>query len=177
MQEHGASPEGDPAVAAGAVELLRVSPVQATIPSADDIEPPRSADVYARTTPAIKVVAEAVGCDHERALEILKEIVSAGYFVAPRIPSDPMLYAYFNAYGQRAWSARSIIQNIGKARLRWQAMGQAGTALALSRRFLPAQGIAARSDEMLQAAQPEGQEPGPQSGCARTQSGESHERQ
>jgi hypothetical protein len=101
-----------------------------------DVEPPRSADVYARTRPAIAVMADALGCDFEHAGDALRALVEAGYFIAPRIPSDPMLYGYFMAYGQQAWSPRTVIQNIGKARLRWQAMGQSGTALALSRKFL-----------------------------------------
>jgi hypothetical protein len=86
----------------------------------------------------IMVLAEVLGCDHERALEVLRGLVEGGYFVAPQIPTDPMLSAYFSAYGRQAWTPRTIIQNIGKARLRWQSMGQSGTAMAMSRRFIPA---------------------------------------
>lgn len=109
-----------------------------------ELEPPRTADVYRRTKPAIAVIAEATGCSHEDALEILRALAAGGYFVAPRIPTDPMLYGYFTAFGQQAWSPRSIIANIGKARLRWQAMGQSGTDMAMSRKFLgdPAQDVA-----------------------------------
>lgn len=118
---------------------------EALIPSADAT--PRTADVYTRTMPAAKVMADAVGCDIDRAMEIIRSMVEGGYFIAPRVPTDPMLYAYFSAYGSQAWSPRTIIQNIGKARLRWQAMGQAGTDMAFSRKFLTAQGTPTRSAE------------------------------
>lgn len=104
--------------------------------SVTDLTPPRYGDVYARTTPAVQVLAGILNCDYKRAADVLRGLVDGGYYVAPRIPTDPMLYAYFNAYGQQAWSPRTIIQNIGKARLRWQAMGTSGTAMAFSRKFL-----------------------------------------
>lgn len=137
--------------------------------SEEEIEPPRSADVYRRTTPAIAVLSGLIGCDHGRALEILRGLVEAGYFIAPRIPSDPMLYAYFVAYGQQAWSPRTVVQNIGKARLRWQAMGQAGTALALSRRFIrPPQGIEASGEDANAASSRSDESPSPEGGAPDT---------
>ena len=98
-------------------------------------EPARTADVYERTPSAIDVVVDHLGCDAEAALELLRAILEGGYYIAPRIPTDPMLSAYFWAYGHQGWNPRTIIQNIGKARIRWQAMGLAGSAMALSRKF------------------------------------------
>jgi hypothetical protein len=109
--------------------------------SAPPVSPARlRACIYEGPRSAVWPLAEALGIEPEDALEILRALVGAGFVVAPRVPTDAMLVAYFDAYGERAYTPNGIVRGIGKARKRWDAMGRAGTAVALSRRHAPAQG-------------------------------------
>ena len=86
--------------------------------------------------PAIVVLAEAIGCDEKTSLDYLRSLAKAGYFIAPQVPTNSMLLAYFESYGTQAINPATVIHNIGKARLRWQAMGREGTEMAMSRKFI-----------------------------------------
>jgi hypothetical protein len=88
--------------------------------------------VYDRPEPAIDVLKAALCIDGYSARKALSALVKAGYFIAPRDPTNAMLDAYIGAYGLIPRHPRTIIIGIGKARKRWAAMGQKGTAMALS---------------------------------------------
>lgn len=94
--------------------------------------------VYDGPRSAVYPLADALSIEPAAAKDILEAIVKAGFFVAPRIPTDAMLVAYFDSYGMQPITPSGMVRGIGKARLRWQKMGSAGTAVALSTRYPPA---------------------------------------
>lgn len=98
---------------------------------------PKDDPVYERPVPAICVLADALGIDHEAAERGLKALVIGGYVIAPRLPTNAMLDAYLRAYGTAPSTPRSAIIGIGKARVRWAAMADKGTQMALSWRRVP----------------------------------------
>lgn len=84
------------------------------------------------TRSAIKIVSEASGLDTQKSREVIRALIDAGYFVAPRVPTNAMLLAYIESYGQLPKNPKTIITAVGKAKRRWQAMGSMGTAMAMS---------------------------------------------
>jgi len=92
--------------------------------------------VYPAPKPAAGVVADVLGISQEQAVSVLRALVRAGYVVAPRVPTDPMLSAYMACLNSPPSNHRTVLTNITKARKRWAAMGLAGTKVALSHRFL-----------------------------------------
>jgi protein-disulfide isomerase-like protein with CxxC motif len=74
----------------------------------------------------------AAGLTDEQARLALKTIIGAGYFVAPREPTNSMLLAYLHSYGQVATNPATTVTSLAKARQRWKAMGEAGTHVAMS---------------------------------------------
>jgi hypothetical protein len=95
--------------------------------------------VYPMPEAAINIVCRACDVGSATALDALRALISAGYVVAPREPTDGMLAAYIEALGQPTRNHETCIRNIGKARKRWQAMACAGTCVALSRKMIQAQ--------------------------------------
>jgi hypothetical protein len=95
--------------------------------------------VFEKPAPAICVLADAIGVSHKAARAGLTALVKAGYVVAPRLPTDAMLAAYLESYGTPCSTPRSAIIGIGKARLRWAAMADRGTRMALSVKGVPSE--------------------------------------
>jgi hypothetical protein len=134
------------------------------------LKPDQRHSIYPGARSAIDVLAEEIGCDRQRAREVLQGLVNAGFVIAPREPSNPMLDAYMRALGTRPSRHRSVIMNnIGKARKRWQAMALAGTRVALTFNHYPDQSAQAgeagtaetRSGSVHEHAVPEGDAPEP----------------
>jgi hypothetical protein len=93
--------------------------------------------VYDKPPPAVGVLAAALNISIPEAKAALRELISAGYVIAPREPTNSMLVAYFESYGKVATNPNTFVVGIGKARRRWAAMGKAGTAVALSTKAIP----------------------------------------
>lgn len=81
---------------------------------------------------AVEILVDQVGMTKEEARAVLGAVVRGGYVIAPREPTNVMFLAYMDSYGQRARTPQTVITNMGKARCRWKAMGEAGTKTALS---------------------------------------------
>lgn len=97
--------------------------------------PPLSRNpVYDEPPSAIDVLAEALGVTNAQAREGLRALVKAGYVIGPREPTNAMLLAYVECYGQPPISMETMITDVGKARMRWRAMGDKATAMAMSTR-------------------------------------------
>lgn len=80
----------------------------------------------------ISIMTE-IGIDEKMARAALHAMVKAGYYIAPRNPSNAMLVAYMEAMAPHVTkNIRTMMVNVGKAKLRWKAMGESGTRLALS---------------------------------------------
>lgn len=88
--------------------------------------------VFDEPESAVAVVARETGETAERAREILRALVKAGYVIGPREPTNAMLHAYITSYGEIPSNPASTITAIGKARRRWQAMADKATAMTLS---------------------------------------------
>ncbi len=102
----------------------------------------RSMTVYEKPQPARLVLARALGISDDEAGLAIAALIEGGYGVAPRNPTNGMLAAYLEALTPPT-GHEQVITAISKARLRWQAMLSQGTAMAMSRKFIAAQGIEA----------------------------------
>ncbi len=97
----------------------------------------RSNSIYERPDKAaLDIVANAISCDIKTARNVMSALVKGGYFIAPRNPTNHMLEAYIRSYGPLPTNPATMLTAVGKARKRWQAMGSAGTAMALSTKQL-----------------------------------------
>lgn len=81
---------------------------------------------------AITILARELNIPHENARAALLAIVKGGYWIAPREPTNAMLVAYITSYGDLPTNPQTMITAAGKARARWKAMGESGTARAMS---------------------------------------------
>ncbi len=79
----------------------------------------------------IDIMAEKLGVEPEAMRDAVIEIAKAGYVIAPREPTNAMLVAYLESYGQTASNVDSVIIALGKARLRWKAMADSGMRASL----------------------------------------------
>ena len=86
--------------------------------------------------PAKIVLARAMGSSVEEAGKLLSALIVGGYGIAPREPSNGMLKGYIEATCPPT-NHEQIMTAIGKARLRWQAMLDSGTAMAMSVKYIP----------------------------------------
>jgi hypothetical protein len=93
--------------------------------------------VYDPPFPAAMLLAQAANISPQKAVSILRDIVKAGWVIAPRHPTNAMLAAYMEALTPPV-SHRTAIVNVGKAKKRWAAMGIAGTKVALSFKMIQA---------------------------------------
>lgn len=91
--------------------------------------------VYDKPRPARVLLAEALGISHEDAGRAMQALIEGGYGIAPRLPTNGMLAAYIEATTP-ATGHEPVITAISKARVRWQAMLDQGTAMAMSRKFI-----------------------------------------
>lgn len=100
---------------------------------------PRRLSVYEKPLPARLLLARALGISVDEAGLALSALIEGGYGIAPRNPTNGMLAAYIEATAP-ARNHEAIITAISKARIRWQAMLEQGTAMAMSLKYVPAQG-------------------------------------
>lgn len=105
----------------------------------------RSTSVYEKGLPARSIMVE-FGLTDEEAVGLMRALIQGGYGVVPRNPTNGMLASYLEALTPPK-GHEAVITAIGKARARWQAMFQHGVEMALSRKFMAASAIEARSDE------------------------------
>lgn len=84
--------------------------------------------------PAAEVLADYLKIDHDVALEALRVLVRAGWYLGPREPTNAMLVAYLEAVGRRPTKPDSVVNALAKARKRWKAMALMATRAALSKR-------------------------------------------
>lgn len=91
--------------------------------------------VYDKPLPARLILARALGVTADEAGLALVALVEGGYGIAPRLPTNGMLAAYLEATTPPR-NHEAVITAIGKARARWQAMLEQGTAMSLSRRYI-----------------------------------------
>lgn len=94
--------------------------------------------VYEKPLPARLVIAQALNISTDEAAKVLSALIKGGYGVAPRNPTNGMLAAYMEATTPPR-GHEPVITAIGKARARWQAMLEQGTAMAMSLKYLPEQ--------------------------------------
>jgi len=102
----------------------------------------RSFPVYEKPPPARVVLAKSLGITVDEAAEAMVALAEAGYGIAPRNPTNGMLVAYLEALTPPS-GHEQVVTAIGKARVRWQAMLEQGTAMSLSRRSIDASAIEA----------------------------------
>lgn len=98
----------------------------------------KSLTVYDKPLPARVVLARALSISTDEAGLALAALIEGGYGIAPRLPTNGMLAAYIEATAPPRHH-EAVITAIGKARVRWQAMLEQGTAMAMSLKYLPAQ--------------------------------------
>lgn len=91
--------------------------------------------VYPKPRPALNVLAKALSISTEEARNAMVALIEAGYGIAPREPTNGMLAACIEATTP-ARGHEAIITAISKGRVRWQAMLEQGTAMALSRKYI-----------------------------------------
>ena len=82
---------------------------------------------------AAAIMAKALGVTEEQVRMAYVEVIRAGYAIAPVEPTNAMMLAYVNSYGQLPQSAESTITAFTKARRRWQAMARMANAHFMSR--------------------------------------------
>lgn len=99
--------------------------------------------VYEKPRPARELIAKALSISTDKAGLVISALIEGGYGIAPRNPTNGMLAAYLEALTPPT-RHEAVITAIGKARLRWQAMLEQGTAMAMSRKSLPAIAMEAR---------------------------------
>lgn len=99
----------------------------------------RDPEIIAQVPCAIDVFARATGVDHKLVRSGLIALARAGFVVAPREPTNSMFDAYLRALRTLPTNPSTVVRNIGKARLRWKAMAEAGMKIALSTKALVAQ--------------------------------------
>ena len=97
----------------------------------------RAFPVYEKTPPARVILAKAMDITVEEAGAVMVALVEGGYGIAPRNPTNGMLVAYMEALTPPS-GHEAVVTAIGKARVRWQAMLEQGTAMALSFKRVPA---------------------------------------
>lgn len=97
----------------------------------------KTLSVYEKPLPARLILARALGVSTDEAGLALAVLIEGGYGIAPRLPTNGMLAAYIEATAP-ARNHEAIITAIGKARVRWQAMLEQGTAMAMSLKYVPA---------------------------------------
>ena len=99
----------------------------------------RAYPVYEKPQPAVVILANALGTTVEDARAAMIALSEGGYGIAPRNPTNGMICAYLEALTPPT-GHEAVVTAIGKARVRWQAMLEQGTAMALSlkRTALPA---------------------------------------
>lgn len=90
--------------------------------------------IFDEPMPAVDVLAHATGLAPDAARDGLLALIRAGYVIGPRDPTNAMLLAYMQSYGQEATNPATVITAIAKARRRWRAMGDKGSAMAVSRK-------------------------------------------
>jgi hypothetical protein len=96
-----------------------------------------SMTVYEKPEPARLILARALGVSTDEAALAIAALIEGGYGVAPRNPTNGMLAAYLEAMTPPT-GHEAVITAISKARLRWTAMLEQGTAMAMSRKRLDA---------------------------------------
>jgi hypothetical protein len=77
---------------------------------------------------------KAASCSKGNARDALRALLSAGFVIAPRVPTNNMVAAYIDAYGTKPKTSHSMIRAIMKAKLRWSAMATEGCKIAASRK-------------------------------------------
>lgn len=102
-------------------------------------------DLFDTSPSAAQVLADHLKIDHDVALEALRALVKAGWYLGPREPTNAMLVAYLEAVGRPPVKRDTILNALAKARKRWKAMALAATRAALSRRLTPPNAAAATS--------------------------------
>ena len=123
----------------------------------------RAQSIYEKPPPARLAIARALGVSTDEAGLVISALIEAGYGVAPRQPTNGMLVAYMEATTPPK-GHESVVTAIGKARVRWQAMLEQGTAMAMSVKRLPASAIEAREDAKHESAVANGETPNPTRG-------------
>lgn len=93
----------------------------------------RQTQVYGAPRAAIDILVDAgLGLSPRDAKRCLIALTKAGFFIGPREPTNSMLEAYLKAVLPGPVSPGSILNAIAKARLRWKAMAQEATQVAIS---------------------------------------------
>ena len=119
----------------------------AGIPSAKRL---KKVSIFEPPEPARVVLARALGITIDEAGLGLAALIEGGYGLGPRNPTNGMFAAYIESTCPARGHQR-IITAISKAKLRWQAMLEQGTAMAMSLKYAPADLVAsaieARSGE------------------------------
>ena len=95
----------------------------------------RQTAIYDKPLPARLILARALGISTDEAGLALSALIEGGYGIAPRLPTNGMLCAYIEAT-YPATRHEAVITAISKARIRWQAMLEQGTAMAMSTKHL-----------------------------------------
>lgn len=93
----------------------------------------RAPQIIAEPGCATQIMADTGLISRDDARAVLTALIKAGFIVAPLEPTNSMFEAYMTAMKPHARTRRTIICNIGKARLRWKAMANAGMKVAFSR--------------------------------------------
>ena len=83
---------------------------------------------------AAQILADHLNIEFDVALEALRVLAKAGWYLGPHEPTNAMLLAYLEAIGRMPSKPATVINSIAKARRRWKAMGEKGTQVALSRK-------------------------------------------
>lgn len=97
----------------------------------------RSAQIYGELTERpIAIIAHQMQCDENQAKKLLEVLAEKGYGLAPLEPTNHMLIAYLESYGDVPITIRSMIVGIGKARKRWKAMMAVGMRVSFTRKEL-----------------------------------------
>lgn len=92
-------------------------------------------ELFDSPCPAIPILAQAAECTEEQARAGILALVRAGYVIAPREPTNGMIFAYLETYTQPT-QPESVIQGAAKARRRWKAMAESGCRMALSAKHI-----------------------------------------
>lgn len=90
--------------------------------------------IYDKPKPARIILAKALNITVDEAKLALIALVEGGYGIAPRNPTNGMLAGYIEATIPPKHH-EAVITAIGKARVRWQAMLQHGTEMAMSLKY------------------------------------------
>lgn len=93
----------------------------------------RHGNLLTQPEEAAAILARELGVTEEQVRSAYVSLIKAGYAIAPIEPTNAMMLAYVNSYGQVPSSPEAAITTFTKARRRWQAMVRMANAHLMSR--------------------------------------------